>query len=61
MFLNIHHRPLRLPPEPVVFFCRHCGHGSKRDGERIRKGSWAAHWGGEGCPDCGASTPPKRW
>jgi len=61
MFLNIHHRHLRPKSEPVVFYCQHCGHGARQVGARVRKDSWFAHSRTNGCPACGATTPPKKW
>ena len=61
MWLNIHHSHLRPKPDPVVYYCRHCGHGAKNNSSRVRVDSWAKHWGGHCCPACGASTPPKKW
>ncbi len=67
MWLNIHHRHRYPKPDPVVYYCQHCGHGAKNPGgysipgPRVKVDSWSKHWGRSCCPACGASTPPKKW
>ena len=67
MWLNIHHRHRYPKPDPVVYYCQHCGHGAKNPGgysipgPRVKVDSWSKHWGRSYCPVCATSTPPKKW